>query len=51
MFEESLNSFGIYPLDKIELTSIEVLKQCVIAGLRVALLLEMVVKKILKKGE
>ncbi|KAB7709024.1 LysR family transcriptional regulator [Bacillus aerolatus] len=50
MFEESLNSFGIYPLDKIEFASIEAIKQCVIAGLGVALLPEMVVKKDIKEG-
>lgn len=50
MFEESLNSFGIYPLDKIEFASIEAINQCVIAGLGVALLPEMVVKKDIKEG-
>ncbi|MEH7390307.1 LysR family transcriptional regulator [Bacillus sp. JJ1474] len=50
MFEESLNSLGIYPLDKIEFASIEAIKQCVIAGLGVALLPEMVVKKELEEG-
>ncbi|QCR31916.1 LysR family transcriptional regulator [Lysinibacillus sp. SGAir0095] len=50
MFEESLNSLGIYPLDKIEFTSIEAIKQCVIAGLGVALLPEMVVKKDIEEG-
>lgn len=50
MFEESLNSLGIYPLDKIEFVSIEAIKQCVIAGLGVALLPEMVVKKELEEG-
>ncbi|KAB2329510.1 LysR family transcriptional regulator [Cytobacillus depressus] len=50
MFEESLNSLGIYPLDKIEFSSIEAIKQCVIAGLGVALLPEMVVKKELEEG-
>ncbi|MFF2754451.1 LysR family transcriptional regulator [Psychrobacillus sp. NPDC058041] len=50
MFEESLNYLGIYPLDKIEFTSIEAIKQCVIAGLGVALLPEMVVKKDIEEG-
>ena len=50
MFEESLNSLGIYPLDKIEFSSIEAIKQCVIAGLGVAVLPEMVVKKELEEG-
>ena len=45
MFEESLNALGIYSLDKIEFASIEAIKQCVVAGLGVALLPEMVVKK------
>lgn len=50
IFEESLNYFGIYPLDRIEFTSIEAIKQCVIAGLGVALLPEMVVKKDIEEG-
>ncbi|KWW21998.1 LysR family transcriptional regulator [Peribacillus simplex] len=50
MFEEFLQSAGVYPLDKIEFSSIEAIKQCVIAGLGVALLPEMVVKKDIKEG-
>lgn len=50
IFEEYLNSLGIYPLDKIEFASIEAIKQCVIAGLGVALLPEMVVKKDIEEG-
>ncbi|MFJ7971017.1 LysR family transcriptional regulator [Psychrobacillus sp. NPDC096389] len=50
MLEESLNSLGVYPLDKIEFASIEAIKQCVIAGLGVALLPEMVVKKDIEEG-
>lgn len=50
MFEESLHSLGIYPLDKIEFSSVEAIKQCVIAGLGVALLPEMVVKKEIGEG-
>ncbi|REK63107.1 MAG: LysR family transcriptional regulator [Brevibacillus sp.] len=42
MFEESLKSLGIYSLHKIEFASIEAIKQCVIAGLGVALLPEIV---------
>jgi len=50
MFEESLKSLGIYSLHKIEFASIEAIKQCVIAGLGVALLPEMVVKKDIEAG-
>lgn len=50
MFEVSLHSLGIYPLDKIEFASVEAIKQCVIAGLGVALLPEMVVKKDIEEG-
>lgn len=50
MLEESLDSLGVYPLDKIEFASIEAIKQCVIAGLGVALLPEMVVKKDIEEG-
>ncbi|MEI3612014.1 substrate-binding domain-containing protein [Pseudogracilibacillus sp. SO30301A] len=51
MFKEALNSFGIYPLDQIKFASVEAIKQCVIAGLGVALLPEMVVKKELEEGK
>lgn len=50
MLEESLKSLEVYPFDKIEFASIEAIKQCVIAGLGVALLPEMVVKKELEEG-
>ena len=50
IFEDSLNSEGVYPLDKIEFGSIEAIKQCVFAGLGVALLPEMVVEKDIKEG-
>lgn len=50
MLEDSLKSAGVYPLDKIEFVSIEAIKQCVIAGLGVALLPEMVVKKDIEEG-
>lgn len=50
MLEDSLRLVGVYPLDKIEFGSIEAIKQCVIAGLGVALLPEMVVKKDIKEG-
>ncbi|MED3552976.1 LysR family transcriptional regulator [Cytobacillus praedii] len=50
MLEDSLKSAGVYPLDKIEFVSIEAIKQCVIAGLGVALLPVMVVKKDIKEG-
>ncbi|MGE6256407.1 LysR family transcriptional regulator [Heyndrickxia sporothermodurans] len=50
IFEESLQSAGARPLDKIEFGSIEAIKQCVIAGLGIALLPEMVVEADLKMG-
>ncbi|WP_144549604.1 LysR family transcriptional regulator [Bacillus sp. X1(2014)] len=50
IFEDSLKSAGVFPLDKIEFSSIEAIKQCVIAGLGVALLPEMVVKKDIIEG-
>ncbi|HWJ80113.1 MAG TPA: LysR family transcriptional regulator [Niallia sp.] len=49
ILEEILNAHGIYPIDKIEFVSIEAIKQCVIAGLGVALLPEMVVKRELEE--
>ncbi|KQL52415.1 LysR family transcriptional regulator [Heyndrickxia shackletonii] len=51
MLEDTLNSAGVYPLDKIEFGSIEAIKQCVIAGLGIALLPEMVVKNDIKEGK
>ncbi|QUG41745.1 LysR family transcriptional regulator [Psychrobacillus sp. INOP01] len=50
ILEDSLNSKGVYPLDKIEFGSIEAIKQCVLAGLGVALLPKMVVEKDIKEG-
>ncbi|MBU8880162.1 LysR family transcriptional regulator [Bacillus sp. FJAT-29790] len=50
IFEDSFKSVGVYPLDKIEFGSIEAIKQCVIAGLGIALLPEMVVEKDIKEG-
>ncbi|MDQ6598132.1 LysR family transcriptional regulator [Bacillus salipaludis] len=50
IFEDSLKSARVFPLDKIEFSSIEAIKQCVIAGLGVALLPEMVVKKDIQEG-
>ncbi|MGG4268583.1 LysR family transcriptional regulator [Peribacillus simplex] len=50
IFEDSFNSVGVYPLDIIEFGNIEAIKQCVIAGLGVALLPEMVVKNDIKEG-
>jgi DNA-binding transcriptional LysR family regulator len=51
IFEDSLKSAGVFPLDKIEFSSNEAIKQCVIAGLGVALLPEMVVKKDIIEGK
>jgi DNA-binding transcriptional LysR family regulator len=51
LFENSLKSAGVFPMDKIEFSSIETIKQCVIAGLGVALLPEMAVKKDIIEGK
>ncbi|MEH6940256.1 LysR family transcriptional regulator [Bacillus sp. JJ722] len=48
--EDSFKTAGLFPLDKIEFGSIEAIKQCVIAGLGVALLPKMVVEKDIKEG-
>ncbi|MGE8203576.1 LysR family transcriptional regulator [Heyndrickxia sp. NPDC080065] len=50
IFEDFFRSAGADPLDKIEFGSIEAIKQCVIAGLGIALLPAMVVEKDLKMG-
>jgi len=51
MFKDALHSSGVYPLDKIEFASIEAIKQSVIAGLGVALLPEMAVRRELRNGQ
>ncbi|MFC7392945.1 LysR family transcriptional regulator [Scopulibacillus cellulosilyticus] len=50
VFEESFQSAGVYPLNKFEFVSIEAIKQCVIAGLGIAILPKMVVEDDIKKG-
>lgn len=51
IFEDLLRSAGVYPLNKFEFVSIEAIKQCVIAGLGIALLPAMVVKQDIKTGQ
>jgi DNA-binding transcriptional LysR family regulator len=51
MFKDYLASKGVFPTDQIEFGSIEAIKQCVMAGLGVALLPEMVVHKELEEGK
>ncbi|NMH73971.1 LysR family transcriptional regulator [Bacillus sp. RO2] len=51
MFKDYLSSEGIFPTEQIEFGSIEAIKQCVIAGLGVALLPKMVVQKELNEGK
>ncbi|EKN71093.1 LysR family transcriptional regulator [Neobacillus bataviensis LMG 21833] len=50
IFEDFFRSAGVYPLNKIEFGSIEAIKQCVIAGLGIALLPKMAVETDLKMG-
>ncbi|TCP29407.1 LysR family transcriptional regulator [Scopulibacillus darangshiensis] len=50
IFEGFLHSSEVYPLDKIEFVSIEAIKQCVIAGLGIALLPAIVVEEDIKIG-
>lgn len=48
IFEDFFRSAGVYPLNKIEFGSIEAIKQCVIAGLGIAMLPAMVVETDMK---
>lgn len=50
LLEDTLKDAGVYPLNKFEFVSIEAIKQCVIAGLDLALLPEMVVEKDIEDG-
>jgi DNA-binding transcriptional LysR family regulator len=50
IFEQMLSSDGVHLGTKIEFTSIEAIKQCVIAGLGIAVLPEMTVEKEIKQG-
>jgi DNA-binding transcriptional LysR family regulator len=49
IFEQMLSSNGVHMGTKIEFTSIEAIKQCVIAGLGIAVLPEMTVEKEIKQ--
>jgi len=51
VFEQMLVSNGVHMGTKIEFASIEAIKQCVIAGLGVAVLPEMTIKKEISAGE
>ncbi|HEU5140551.1 MAG TPA: LysR family transcriptional regulator [Bacillales bacterium] len=50
LLEDTFRSADVYPLNKFEFVSIEAIKQCVIAGLGIAALPEMVVKKDIHAG-
>ncbi|KEK22685.1 LysR family transcriptional regulator [Bacillus gaemokensis] len=50
IFEELFRAEGIYPTNKIEFVSVEAIKQCVIAGLGIAILPAMVVEKDIQEG-
>jgi len=50
IFEDFFRNSGVYPLNKIEFGSIEAIKQCVIAGLGIALLPKMAVETDLRMG-
>ena len=50
IFEELFHAEGVYPVNKIEFVSVEAIKQCVIAGLGIAILPAMVVEKEIQEG-
>lgn len=50
IFEQMLSSNGVHTGTKIEFASIEAIKQCVIAGLGIAVLPEMTIEKEIKQG-
>ncbi|MBY0596377.1 LysR family transcriptional regulator [Bacillus bingmayongensis] len=51
IFEELFRAEGVYPINKIEFVSVEAIKQCVIAGLGIAVLPAMVVEKDIQEGK
>lgn len=51
ILEESFREAGVYPQNKLEFVSIEAIKQCVIAGLGIAVLPAMVVESEIDKGQ
>ncbi|WP_139377046.1 LysR family transcriptional regulator [Halobacillus hunanensis] len=50
ILEESLKNHGVYPANKFEFVSIEAIKQCVLTGLGIAFLPNMVVNKEIQEG-
>ncbi|MEH7458801.1 LysR family transcriptional regulator [Bacillus sp. JJ1127] len=50
IFEDLFRTEDVYPINKIEFVSVEAIKQCVIAGLGVAILPAMVVGKDIQEG-
>ncbi|PFA13144.1 LysR family transcriptional regulator [Bacillus cereus] len=50
IFEELFRAEDVYPANKIEFVSVEAIKQCVIAGLGIAILPAMVVEKDIEEG-
>lgn len=51
IFERRLSQEGVYPYTDLEFESVEAIKQCAVAGLGIAVLPYMVVKKALENGE
>lgn len=50
LLEDDFRAADVYPLNKVEFVSIEAIKQCVIAGLGVAILPEMAVEEDIRMG-
>ncbi|PFK37455.1 LysR family transcriptional regulator [Bacillus cereus] len=50
IFEELFRAEDVYPANKIEFVSVEAIKQCVMAGLGIAILPAMVVEKDIEEG-
>ena len=51
IFEELFRTEGVYPVNKIEFVSVEAIKQCLMAGLGIAILPAMVVEKEIQEGK
>ena len=51
LLEDNLRSAKVYPLNKYEFGSIEAIKQCVIAGLGIAVLPEMAIESDIRSGK
>lgn len=50
VLEDTFKRYGVYPVERMEFTSVEAIKQCVMAGIGVALLPQVSVKREVEQG-